>query len=880
MVLDGNSLVHRAFHAINPLTTSQGVSTNAVYGFTNMLLKLIAEEQPDYLAVAFDKARVTFRHEKYGEYKARRAATPEDLRPQFPLVKRVLAAMRIPVFEADGYEADDLIGTLAKRAEEEGLKTTVVTGDRDTLQLVSPTVQVKLTKRGISEMEDYDPEKLAARYGGLKPEQMIELKALVGDASDNIPGVPSVGEKTGIKLIQEFHTVDELLRRVDEVKPERMRGLILEHQERLKMNKWLVTLVLDVPVSANWEEIRLTEPDYPRLIEVFRELEFRSLIQKMAERMNQAAPEGTPTQTEIAGEEQRAGRLLARKEELQEFLAPVAESAEELSVFITANPKELYQPGLGIGFCRKDGETAALYLTPGMEVDPWLKNVLEGGKPAKVIYDAKAALLQLRGWGVELDGVAGDVLLEAYLDNPGYPKMGLDDLSHQLLNRLIVPTEDRTWALCRRAEAVSELHRFLVPRLKEGGLEELYYRVELPLVRVLAEMEHRGVALDAEQLEQISHELGEKIEELVMRIHFMAGEEFNINSTKQLGHILFEKLKLPAVKKTKTGFSTDAEVLEELGWQHEIVAEILEYRQLVKLKSTYVDGMRSLVSPADGRLHTTFNQAVTATGRLSSTEPNLQNIPIRLEAGRRLRKFFVPSQPGWLIVSADYSQIDLRALAHISGDEELVRAFHEGRDIHTHTASEVYGVPEAGVTSEMRRAAKAVNFGIVYGISDYGLSRNLGISRAEAKRFIDRYLMTYPGVRRFMEDIVRQARDQGYVTTLLNRRRYLPELFSSNRTVRGFGERAALNTPIQGTASDIIKVAMLKVEEMIERQGFKARMLLQVHDELIFEAPPEELAGLAAGVREAMESAVELKVPLVADLKYGPNWYDMQPLPR
>ncbi|MDH7479939.1 MAG: DNA polymerase I, partial [Syntrophomonadaceae bacterium] len=486
-------------------------------------------------------------------------------------------------------------------------------------------------------------------------------------------------------------------------------------------------------------------------------------------------------------------------------------------------------------------------------------------------------MLRLGEWGIDLQGVAGDIMLEAYLNNPGYPKMGLEDISHQLLNQLIVPSEDTTWWFCRRAEAVQLPHR-LLPRLEEAELLPLYYEVELPLVRVLAEMERAGVALDASQLEQISRELGEKIEELAKRIHRLAGEEFNINSTKQLGFILFERLGLPAVKKTKTGYSTDAEVLEELAWQHEIVAEILEYRQLVKLKSTYVDGMRALVDPQTGKLHTSFNQAVTATGRLSSTEPNLQNIPIRLEAGRRLRKFFVPSEPGWLIMAADYSQIDLRVLAHFSGDEALIRAFVEGRDIHTHTAAKVFGIPEDKVTADLRRAAKAVNFGIVYGISDFGLGRQLGISRAEARRFIDQYLRNYPGVHRFMEEIVREAREKGYVTTLLKRRRYLPELFSSNRTVRGFGERAALNTPIQGSASDIIKVAMLKVDRLIKGQGLSARMLLQVHDELIFETPPGELAALAAGVKEAMETAAALRVPLVADLKCGSNWYDLQPL--
>ena len=926
MVLDGNSLTHRAFHAISSLNTTTGIPTNAVFGFANMLLKLIEEEKPDYLAAAFDWSRITFRHERFGEYKAQRPSTPEELRPQFPWVKKLLRAMRIPVFELEGYEADDLIGTLARRAEKDGFFTLVVTGDRDALQLVSSCTWVLLTRKGISDLELYDAEKVAERYGGLSPGQIVDLKALTGDNTDNIPGVPSVGEKTGIKLLRQFRSIEGLLKHLDEVQPPRLQNALRQAAEQLPLSKWLATIICEVPLEVNWEECRVTEPAYEELLEVLRELEFHSLINRFSwpaqlempvfrgSRKDLPAKEAEkelpfkPGKADASGPGVLPGEDSTGEEGSREGEA--AQKSGALSELTSSSRWEDLKQA-----ARKEG--AAVFIVaevPASGAPPWkwmlreaafktreklywwgsfppfgasgadvpgfreFKELLEDEHIPKLFYNLKPLLLLLWECGIKPRGVAGDVMLESYLHNPSFSRQGLEDLALHFLKRLITREAEGKDASCQRAEAIWELHAYFTPLLEEAEMLPLYYEVELPLIEVLAQMERNGVKVDTEQLRQMSTELEEQIRQLAEEIYALAGEEFNINSTRQLAAILFERLKLPVVKKTKTGYSTDAEVLEELAPQHEIVARILEHRQLVKLKSTYVDGLYPLVDPASGKLHTTFNQTVTATGRLSSAEPNLQNIPVRLEVGRRLRKFFVPSEPGWLILAADYSQIELRVLAHFSGDEELIRAFQEGRDIHTCTAAEVFGVPEEEVTREMRRRAKAVNFGIVYGITDFGLARDLGISRGEAKRYIDRYLDSYPGVRRFMEEAINRARLQGYVTTLLKRRRYIPELFSSNRTVRGFGERAVLNTPIQGSAADIIKLAMLRVARRMSAEGFQARLLLQVHDELIFECPPGEVAALAALVEQEMENAVSLTVPLKVDVSVGPNWYDLEPL--
>lgn len=869
IILDGNSLAYRAFYAIPNLTTSQGVFTNAVYGFTNMLLKLIAEQKPDCLAVAFDKGRVTFRHAEYGDYKGTRKATPEELRPQFAQIKRVLAAMGIPIFELEGFEADDLIGTLVCQAEKQGLDSLIVTGDRDALQLVTPNTKVMLTKKGISELEVYGEAEVAARYG-LTPAQVVDLKALMGDASDNIPGVPGVGEKTALKLLAEFRTVEELLADIDRVGPAKLQAKVREFAGQARMSKSLATICCDAPIEVDWSACVQTEPDFEQLIEVFKELEFKSLVNNVIEQMAKAGPKGQDAQ---AGYQQ-----LNTLEELDEFLARLG-PAQEAAVYVEGtHPHPMYGQIVRIALSA-GAATAVLafgeFADHKAELAERLNGIFGSADIRKVFHDAKAALIMLNRAGIALTGIQGDTMLAAYLLNPGSAKPGLEDLVLEQLNEIIVPSDDAVWAAGRRAEAILALHRHLAPKLAELEMDHLYREVELPLIPVLAGMEMTGVRLDVEQLEIMSVELGWRIEEIAAEIYACAGEEFNINSTRQLGIILFEKLKLPVLKKTKTGYSTNAEVLEELADRHEIVAKILDHRQLVKLKSTYVDGMRQLIHPDTGRVHTTFNQTVTATGRLSSTEPNLQNIPIRLELGRKIRKVFVPAGEDCLIMGADYSQIELRVLAHISGDDHLRQAFLEGRDIHTHTAAEVFHVPLDQVSKEMRRRAKAVNFGIVYGISDFGLSRDLGISRQEAREYIANYLDTYPQVRQFMTDIVQEGRELGYVTTILKRRRYLPELFSSNRMVRSFGERAALNTPIQGSAADIIKLAMLLVADALAASSLKTKMLLQVHDELIFEVPRDEIKTVVPLVRKCMAEAVELTVPLVVDVHVGPNWYDL-----
>ncbi|NPV27587.1 MAG: DNA polymerase I [Firmicutes bacterium] len=880
VVLDGNSLAHRAFYAIPLLSTSKGIFTNAVYGFTNMLQKLIAEQKPDYLVVAFDKGKINFRHACFGDYKRTRKGTPEELRPQFAQIKRVLEAMNIPFIEVEGFEADDLIGTLVRRAETEGLESVIVTGDRDALQLVSPHVRVMLTRKGISDLEIYGEAEVWARYG-LTPAQVVDLKALMGDASDNIPGVPGIGEKTALKLLTEFKTVEELLTHLDRVTPAKLQAKLQEFAEQARLSKRLATICCDVPIDVEWSECAYTEPNLEQLLEVFKDLEFKSLINNVVEQMAKSGPKPETARDRLNSPELTGTHYLHLNTlaEVNQFLNRLRQ-AGEMAVYVeSTHPHPMYGQIRRIALSAGEGQTAVLafdkFAEQKQELLARLNEVFATEEIYKIFHDAKAALIRLRREGIALKGMAGDTMLAAYLLNPGLAKQGLEELVLDYLNEVIVPSDDAVWAAGRRAEVILKLHCVLQHKLTELEMEPLYRQVELPLIPILADMEMAGIRLDVEQLEVMSAELGRRIEEITQEIYTLAGEEFNINSTRQLGIILYEKLKLPVLKKTKTGYSTNAEVLEELANQHEVVAKILEHRQLVKLKSTYVDGLRQLIHPETGKIHTTFNQTVTATGRLSSTEPNLQNIPIRLEHGRKIRKVFVPSETDNLILTADYSQIELRVLAHVSGDRNLRQAFLDERDIHTHTAAEVFHVPLNEVNKEMRRRAKAVNFGIVYGISEFGLSRDLGISRQEAREYIANYLDTYPQVRKFMADVVQEGRNLGYVTTLLKRRRYLPELFSSNRMVRNFGERAAINTPIQGSAADIIKLAMLRVAQALRKHQLGTKMLLQVHDELIFEVPRDEIKVVVPLVKTCMENAVTLSVPLVVDIHVGPNWYDL-----
>lgn len=907
IIIDGNSLVHRAFHAIPPLSTSQGLVTNAVYGFTNMLMKIIADESPDRIVVAFDKGKVTFRHADFEDYKANRPATPDDLRPQFPVLKDLLKAMRIKIYEIDGYEADDLIGSIAEAAEQSGLNSIIITGDRDALQLVSPLTRVRLTKKGISELDEYDEGKVWDRYG-VTPRQYTDFKGLTGDASDNVPGVPGIGEKTASRLLKEYGSLEEILAHAGELTG-RTANLVSSSKEQAELSKKLVTIYRQVPVEIDLEQCRLQKPDYNELLEILKKLEFKNLIKSI---YHNKIKDVEDRSAKARGRDQKKAKHVLQEPDLETY--PVTytrlDTPARLKSFVKAARKSgrLYLSlnsvnGVisGAGFVA--GEDRAYYLNfqpggadqqdnnPGgqahlfSDLEPdhdtgqreiylnLLKAVCEDPTIKKYCHNAKELIWALYKNKIKLNHLAFDTMIASYLLNPASPNRDLEDIALEHLNAVLPGGEEE---LPARAQCIFQLVPLLDQSLNLYEQDRLFYDVELPLVEVLAAMEIEGVTVDKDQLNSMSKELGQNIKELEEQIYRLAGVVFNINSTKQLGKILFKDLKLPVIKKTKTGYSTDAEVLEELAMSHDIVAKVLEYRQLMKLKSTYTDGLAALVNPETGRLHTTFHQTVTATGRLSSSEPNLQNIPIRLEAGRLIRKVFTPSRVGNLLLAADYSQIELRVLAHISQDPSLINSFRLGEDIHTRTAAEVFGVSPEEVTTEMRGRAKAVNFGIIYGLSDFGLDRNIKVGRQEARRYIENYFARYAGVKAYIERVIREAREKGYVTTLLNRRRYLPDLFSPNRTLRNFGERTAMNTPIQGSAADIIKLAMVNIHRELAEHGFKSKMLLQVHDELIFESPPDEIDRLRELVKHCMENALLLDVPLVVDIKIGQNWYDVK----
>lgn len=870
LVVDGNSLVHRAFHALPRLTNSRGVMTNAAYGFTTMLLKALKEVAPALVAVAFDRGQPHRRLAAYEDYKGHRPPMAEGLAPQFALVEEILAALRVTTFGREGYEADDIIATLVKKAEERGLESFILTGDRDALQLISPLTRVMMTRKGISEVDIFDLRRLAEEYH-LTPGQIPDLKGLMGDASDNIPGIPGIGEKTATQLLQQFGSLEAALEHAGEAPRQRTASLLREYAEQAALSKQLATVECDVPLDVDWEACRRREADYASLRSIFEELEFSSLLRNIEE-LQGARPQPPPA----AGTAGFSWGSLAGKEELEDYLGQMTLAGRGAVVLVESGAGSV-----ALGLAAPELEPAGLAVLPAdlPAVAGRLIEVLGRAGIELYTHDVKDLVVRLARVGVDEAGLfSGDTLLAAYLTDPGGNNYDLSRLAGEHLGKRYKLPDDPVGEAAGRAHLIVEMGWLVEEKLAQAGMEELYRQVELPLSRVLARMELAGVAVDLEKLEAIGEELGRGMESIAGEIYTLAGETFNLNSPRKLSHILFEKLGLPAGKKTKTGLSTSAEVLEELAAEYPIAAKILDYRMLMKLKSTYIDGLKPLVNPKTGRLHTTFHQTVTATGRLSSAEPNLQNIPVRLELGRRIRQAFVPGEPGWVMLAADYSQIELRILAHITGDESLRQAFLDGEDIHARTAAEVFGVAPAEVTPEMRRRAKAVNFGIVYGITDFGLAQGLRISRSEAGEYIQKYFQRYPGVAAWVQDIVRQARENGYVTTLLGRRRYLRELFSSNYSTRKFGERTAMNTPIQGSAADLIKVAMVDIDAAMRQRGWRSHLLLQVHDELIFETPPEELPALARLARERMETAIALSVPLRVDLKYGPTWYDLQSL--
>ena len=856
LVIDGSSLIHRAFFALPPLMTKQGLHTGAVYGLCNMLLKLLGDLQPAYMAVAFDKSRKTFRTELYADYKGQRKPTPSELSEQFPLAMKVLGTMGIPTLELDNYEADDIIGTFAVHAPED-VEVIIVTGDRDELQLVDTRTKVYYTKRGISDIQIFDEAEFAANYEGLVPKQLIELKGLMGDASDNIPGVPGVGPKTALKLIKEYGDVETVLENIDKVSGKALKAKLADNKESALLSKKLATICTEAPVDTDIAKYALA-PLREEARTLLQDLEFRNMYDRFASVLGGAQHSfdlfGETVEQESAPTEHVT--LPAQAEQLFAALKACRE-AVPVAVTVSGQLPELY-------FSRAEllleGKVYILdsFSSCWDKFDAWLADA----DCKKLTVDSKELYKCCLCRKVQAQGIVDDVALAAYLADPGHNSYALADLSKRYLASML-PTD---------CENIALLAVQLREQLKEYEQLALYEELELPLAPVLAKMELSGITPDMELLAQLNEDMTARIAQLEKQAMEQAGEEFNLKSPKQLGVILFERLQLPVIKKTKTGYSTDAKVLEALEGKHPLIATILEHRKLAKLQSTYLDGLKPLVNAKTGRIHTHFQQTVTVTGRLSSTDPNLQNIPTRTEEGKQIRRIFVPGAGYDYLMSCDYSQVELRILACIAHDELLLDAFRHGQDIHARTAAEVFGVPLAEVTHEMRSRAKAVNFGIVYGISDFGLAKQLDVGRKEAAGYIESYFARYTGVKKYMEDIVAKAREQGYVSTLMGRRRYLPDIRHSNFNLRSFAERTAINTPIQGTAADIMKKAMIDVERALEQAGCKSRILLQVHDELVLEVTEDERERVAELVRATMQAAASLEIPLLADVNFGKNW--------
>ena len=872
MVLDGNSILNRAYYGIRPLSTREGLYTHAVYGFITTLQRLLDEENPEALCVTFDRREPTFRHRADADYKAQRKPMPPELAMQLPVMKQVLAAMSVPCYELAGYEADDLIGTISRKCQAAGWDCVIVTGDKDSLQLITDRTKVKLvsTRMGQTTTKDMTPETFREQYG-FDPIHMIDLKALMGDTSDNIPGVPGVGEKTAMALVQEYGTIDEIYRLLPDLhaKPAAIRKLT-EGEESARHSYWLATIVTDAPLDFDPAE-NLRRPFRPELYDLFLRLEFQKLIDKYRLRPHQETaekPEVTAAVVPVRTEDQ-ARDLLAQWRQAEAVTVYAVPDLSALSVQWDAGENASWAAELWTGDYQGDWQA--------------LLAALFAADIPKVSHNVKDLMRALLDAGLPAEGFVFDTALAAYLLDATAGKYDLPRLFVAYFNEELPkpahlepdafsPLGDQAaaWAsLHSYGAAIEALHGVLLPRLREQGMEKLYFDVELPLCRVLADMERSGFLVDGGALARFGRELSDTIDRLEQRIYAAAGQQFNINSPKQLGKVLFEDLGLPHGKKTKTGWSTNADVLEKLK-DHPLVADVLTYRQYAKLKSTYADGLLKVIDP-DGRIRTSFQMTVTATGRLSSTEPNLQNIPTRTELGSKMREMFVAA-PGHVLVDADYSQIELRLLAHISGDTAMQQAFLSGEDFHTVTAARVFHVPQDQVTHQMRSRAKAVNFGIVYGISAFSLSQDIGVTVQEAKEYMDRYFATYTGVKQYMTDVVDKAREQGYVETLWHRRRALPELKSSNFNMRSFGERVALNMPIQGTAADIIKLAMVRVHSRLAREGLAARLIMQVHDELIVECPEEEAPRVEALLQQEMQGVAELSVPLLAEAHSGRNW--------
>ena len=872
VLIDGHSILNRAFYGLPDLTNSEGRHTNAVYGFLNIMFKILEEENPQYLTVAFDLSTPTFRHKMFPEYKGTRKAAAPEFREQVPLMKEVLKAMGVTCVELEGYEADDLLGTIAKKSEEKGLEVSLVSGDRDLLQLASEQIKIRIpkTKGGKTTVEDYYAKDVQALYQ-VTPTEFIDVKALMGDTSDNIPGIPGVGEKTATKIIAEYKSIENAMNHVDEIKPNKARESLREHYDKAVMSKELAAINVNSPIDYSWEDSRLQNLYTEEAYALFQQLEFKNLLGRFqCEAAGNPIEERFCTVTEeteadmIFAKAGKAGHVGAQLVVEKGQVKALALAFDESVCCIMAQEEEPYQMEL---FPTEDTEKK-----DGLCADRLCRELEAIAAQAESIsmVDGKSDLAYIK---IEPKEHLFDVGIAAYLLNPLKSSYTYDDIAKEYLNLMTYQKEETLERkACYEAYVSLKVREKLIQELKNAGMYELYTEIEQPLVFALRHMEEQGILADRQALKEYGDQLYVRIQELEQLIYQQAGEEFNINSPKQLGVILFEKLGLPGGKKTKTGYSTAADILEKLAPDHEIISNILEYRTLAKLKSTYADGLANCIQ-ADGRIRSTFNQTITATGRLSSTDPNLQNIPMRMELGRLIRKCFVAKE-GCVFVDADYSQIELRVLAHLSGDENLIQAYREAEDVHRITASKVFKVPFEEVTDLQRRNAKAVNFGIVYGISSFGLGRDLSISPKEASKYIQEYFETYPKIKTLLDDLVAQGKEKGYVTTMFGRRRPVPELSSSNFMQRSFGERIAMNSPIQGTAADIIKIAMNRVYQRLEKEGLKSELILQVHDELLIEAREEEVEQVKQILAEEMTGAADLAVKLEIDMHVGKDWYE------
>ena len=880
LLIDGNSIVFRAFFAmhnqIDKFTNKDGLHTAAIYGFKLMLDHVLDKFHPDAALVAFDAGKVTFRTKMYDDYKGGRNKTPDELTEQFPYVRELVEACGLHSYELKNYEADDIIGTLAKEGDEAGYETLIVTGDRDLTQLASDHTTVAVTHKGVTDTEHYTPAHVEEKLG-ITPRQIIDMKALMGDRSDNYPGVTKIGEKTAIKLVKQFGSVENLYDHIDDLKKSKMKEHLVEDEEIARQCKTLATILQDAPLEISLDDIAYRGEQTEKLVAFYQQMGFKSFLAKMDLAPEEGADDSAPVKyTELTADN----------------LAAVDQLKGELSFYLEM-PDANYHTSPFAGFVIGDGTTWLVSRDAELLKQDRLKKLLESPAVAKNVFNAKAQIVGLHRLGIDLRNVDFDLLLASYLLNTNdnsndlgqvalehdYHEVATDEEVYGKGAKRAIPDDDQTFYthLAQKARAINDLRDSLFKKLDDNQQTPLYTEIEVPLTRVLAAMEITGIKVNAQTLKDMGSKLTERLADIEDQIYAAAGEEFNINPTKQLGHILFEKLKLPVIKKTKTGYSTAVDVLEKLADQAPIVEDILQYRQIAKLQSTYITGLLKVIHSSDQKIHTRYLQTLTQTGRLSSVDPNLQNIPIRLPEGRLIRKAFVPSHEGWQIFSSDYSQVELRVLAHITSDKNLQEDFKNGEDIHASTARRIFHLPaDAEIDRNMRRRAKAVNFGIVYGISDYGLAQRIHVSRSQAHEFIQNYFKEFPGVKKYIDDTIAFAREHGYVETITHRRRYLPDIHAKSFSRRSFAERTAMNTPIQGSAADIIKIAMIRMKEEIKQRQLQARMLLQIHDELVFEAPAEEIPVLQKLVPQVMDSAVQLNVPLKVESKIGDTWYDLK----